>query len=305
MTAVSTLTQMAIFLAVMLVPLVITAGLVQIWKRWFGNRNRRSPLTSELLRTPAYGLQEKIDQLADDISYHFSLLMIVPLWAYAWYLYVRTYGTAKSPLVVGAGLAAFGLVLVTRSVVKLLELVQERQKYREARDGELATAQLLEPVLAGGGRIFHDVQAEGFNIDHVVVAPGGVFAVETKHRLKPTNAVRNEAGKVRFDGRALHFPGWVETRPVIQARDQAAWLSTKLSRATGVPVTTRPVLALPGWYVDRTGRSDVMVVNPKNTRFMLNPRDGTPLPEDQRNRIAYQLEQLCRMPDRDKPKGAK
>jgi hypothetical protein len=65
------------------------------------------------------------------------------------------------------------------------------------------------------------------------------------------------------------------------------------------------VLALPGWFVDRTGRSDVIVVNPKNTGFMLKPWNGVALPDDQRKRVAYQLAQLCRMPDRDETKGTK
>ena len=28
--------------------------------------------------------------------------------------------------------------------------------------------------------VYHDIQADQFNIDHVVVGPSGVFAVETK-----------------------------------------------------------------------------------------------------------------------------
>jgi len=92
------------------------------------------------------------------------------------------------------------------AVPKDLKLVKLRKKYREARAGELATAQLLEPVIAGGGRVFHDMQADGFNIDHVAVAPGGIFAVETKHRLKPAAGLGKENSTVRFNGQALHFP---------------------------------------------------------------------------------------------------
>jgi hypothetical protein len=56
-------------------------------------------------------------------------------------------------------------------------------------------------------------------------------------------------------------------------------------------------VALPGWYVERTGRSDVNVINPKNVAFMLKPADESPIPEDKRKRISYQLEQLSRLPD--------
>jgi len=51
------------FLAIMAIPTLIAGGIVLAWKRWFRNRNRRSPLTSELLRPPGFGLQEKIDEM--------------------------------------------------------------------------------------------------------------------------------------------------------------------------------------------------------------------------------------------------
>jgi len=80
-------------------------------------------------------------------------------------------------------------------------------------------------------------------------------------------------------------------------RSQAEWLSKALTKSTGDSVTVRPVVALPGWYVERTGRSDVNVINPKNVSFMLKPVDESIIPEDKRKRISYQLEQLCRLPD--------
>ena len=175
--------------------------------------------------------------------------------------------------------------------------VEERQKYREALAGELATAQLLEPIVGHGGRLLHDVQGPGFNIDHVVDSGGGVFAVETKHRLKPTTGSAKDQVRVTFDGKALHFPGWTETKPIEQARAQARWLSERLTKSTGLSVQVRPVLALPGWYVERTAPCDVVVTNPKAWQFMLKPgRNEAPLTSDAIQRIAFQLEQLCTLP---------
>ena len=41
---------------------------------------------------------------------------------------------------------------------------------RLGRDGERAVGQFLEGLREGGARIFHDVPAEGFNLDHVVIS---------------------------------------------------------------------------------------------------------------------------------------
>jgi Nuclease-related domain len=153
--------------------------------------------------------------------------------------------------------------------------------------------------------LLHDIQAPGFNIDHVVVSPGGVFAVETKHRLKPTQGNAKEQALVTFDGKVLHFLGWQETKPIEQARAQARWLSERLTKSTGLPVQARPVVALPGWFVDCRAPSDVVVTNPKSWQFMLKPRRNEPgLAPDSIQRITFQVEQLCRLPAPEESRSA-
>ena len=287
----------ALFLVVTLAPFGLLVAILIFRKRFLVNRNRRSPLTSELLRPPGFGLLERIEDLNWDIGGDaMAVVMVSPFFAGVYLAQVQA-NPDLNPWIVIPLSAIFGGALVAFFGVRIVKRVVERQKYREALAGELATAQLLEPVLAKGGRLFHDVQAPGFNIDHVVVCSGGVYAVETKHRLKPTTGHRNCQSRVSFDGKALHFPGWTETKPIEQARAQARWLSGRLSRSTGLTVKSRPVLALPGWYVELKVRSDVMVTNPKNWHFMLKPiPNERALPEKTIQRIAFQIEQLCQMP---------
>ena len=58
------------------------------------------------------------------------------------------------------------------------------------RDGERVVAEHLQQLVGAGWRVFHDIQGDGFNIDHVVIGAGGISAVETKTRSKPVG--RNE-----------------------------------------------------------------------------------------------------------------
>ena len=178
----------ALVVALVLVP----AALVLFWKRFVRKRNRRSPLTSELLRAPGFGLQERIEDLTYDINSDLASIMLVPLMLLGSYQIQIQANTLRNPRVFGILILLTGVAFVVYLAVKLFHRVDARQTYREALAGELATAQLLEPVLANGGRLLHDIQAPGFNIDHVVVSPGGVFAVETKHRLKPTQGNAKE-----------------------------------------------------------------------------------------------------------------
>jgi transcriptional regulator NrdR family protein len=56
-----------------------------------------------------------------------------------------------------------------------------------------------------------------------------------------------------------------------------------------------PVLALPGWYVDRKGRGDVLVFSGRELRkHLLRARTAQPIAAEQVQRIVHQVEQRCR-----------
>jgi hypothetical protein len=146
-----------------------------------------------------------------------------------------------------------------------------------------------------GAAVFHDLPGEKFNIDHVVIAPQGVFAVETKGYAKPNRDGGTADATVVFDGKALVFPQWSGSKPLEQADRQAKWLATWLTSATGERVHVAPVVALPGWYVDRKGRGDVLVFSGRELRkHLLRARTAQPIAAEQVQRIVHQVEQRCR-----------
>jgi len=147
--------------------------------------------------------------------------------------------------------------------------------------------------MINGCRVYHDFLADGFNIDHIVVGPKGVFAVETKGRAKPDRNGGTEEAKVVCDGQILRFPDWSESRPIEQAKSQASWLAKWLDSAVGEPVPVQPVLALPGWYVVREKPMDLFIINGKNPDLMLK-YSNVALSETLVKRIVHQLEQRCR-----------
>lgn len=141
--------------------------------------------------------------------------------------------------------------------------------------------------------MYHDFPAEEFNIDHVVVGPSGVFAVETKGRAKLDKGRGTIDAQVIYDGKGLQFPDWSERKPLNQAKRQAVWLAKWLSSAIGEPVAVKPALALAGWFIKRTQPGDVAVFNGKNPFFLARPQ-GAPLAETMIKRIVHQVEQRCR-----------
>jgi hypothetical protein len=158
-------------------------------------------------------------------------------------------------------------------------------------DAEIAVGQELNYLMRDGYWVFHDFPAEDFNIDHVVIGKNGVFAVETKGRAKVDNIGKNE---VVSDGKTLKFPSWLEAKPLEQSRAQSAWLQNWLTRELGEKVEVYAVLALPGWYIENRGKSDVSVINGKNSASFFQKKSTQNLSEKLLNQIKNKVEDRCR-----------
>jgi Nuclease-related domain len=161
-------------------------------------------------------------------------------------------------------------------------------------DAELAVGQELDQLMRYGATVFHDIPGEHFNIDHVVIAKEGIFAVETKGFTKPRRGGGRSDATVTFDGKRLAFPTWSTSEPLEQAERQAAWLSKWLSSAVGAPLQALPVLALPGWFVELNGRGAVRVFNGKQLAGLLAARGAQSLSAQDVQRVVHQVEQRCR-----------
>ena len=259
---------------------------------WYRKRKPfRSPLTRALLRSPGETLRRQVDDLTWDISTWLMLLMLVPLGFYATYLsQTNLVGAHVSPLL----FAIAAIVALGYALYQLIRVAHIRRRLRQGLDGELAVGQELTELLKDGMSVYHDIQADQFNIDHVVVGPSGVFAVETKCHAKLWTGKGKTDAAVKVKGDALLFPGWTETRWVDQARWRSRWLADWLTSTVGERVEVKPMLALPGWFIDIEKSSDVLVINPKNSRALMQKIKGTPLTAEQVRRITHVLEQRCR-----------
>lgn len=98
-----------------------------------------------------------------------------------------------------------------------------------------------------GYHAIHDIPAKGYNIDHVLVGPGGVFAIETKFR--------SGYGEIEFrNGEGLFVDGHKEKDdPLRQARSNAADVNRLLKENCGKYFWVKPLLVFVGdWKVKNT-----------------------------------------------------
>jgi hypothetical protein len=280
---------MGTYLALFLLP----AASILLWRKRRESK-RRSPLTLKLLRGPGESLRNELDNAFGEVLMLWIMFPTIPLIFYAIHISTSYFGGVKESalritldVLISVGVSCF-------SLLKIITLLKRTSNLRLGYEGEVAIAQELNQLMREGAYVFHDVPADGFNIDHVIVWPKGVFAVETKSRMKPKRDRGTEDAKVVFDGQRLQFPGWTETAPLDQTVRQAKWLSQWLSSAVGETVGVKPVLALPGWYVELKAKSDVVIINGKNASGTFGKFFHSALSDEMIKRIAHQLEQRCR-----------
>ena len=175
------------------------------------------------------------------------------------------------------------------SIYKIITLLNERKIIRQAYEGEYAVGRELEQLTNEGFHVYHGFSAETFNIDHIVVGPKGVFAVETKTYARPAPKDRLQDATVEYDGRMLYFPKGEDFKTIDRARQQASWLSEWLGKAIGEPIAARAVVALPGWYVKRTSAEGIPVVNPQQFSSLFKHIKPRPLSDTVIRRINDQL----------------
>ena len=112
-------------------------------------------------------------------------------------------------------------------------------------------AEVLDGLRAKGCAVFHDIVEGGFNVDHVVISPHGIYVIETKTLRKPP------LGEISFSGdeliagteRALAATAERELTivPSFSGRPEQLWRIDQLTDGTyrlmpkAVPDSTEPL----------------------------------------------------------------
>ncbi len=239
------------------------------------NDQARSPIKDKPLRTPGQSLREERNLLWQDRIEPWAMLAIffLAMAAFEWFRHFL-----KSPpmpwlfTAVAAGVLAF-------AIRRYLKLRPQMNRLKQGHEGELVVGQYLERLREQGYQVFHDVTADGFNIDHVLIGPAGGFTIETKTWSKP---VKGDA-RIVYDGEQVLVNGHEPERDVrVQALSQGRWLSRLLEESTGRRLAVQPVVVFPGWFVEAAPgtQRDVWFMEPKGLPAFLARQRSQPAPED-------------------------
>jgi hypothetical protein len=284
-----------LYVILSIVPATIVALIIDAWHR-FHYYGRRAPVSDKLLRPPGESCRQKVEELNGRILELTIWVVIFP--STFLLLFVSLNGTSMPghhTIKVWLPSLALGFFTVALMTLRLINLFKERNNWRIGFSGERAVGELLNQLMADGCRVCHDFPlSDKWNIDHIVVAPSGVYAIETKTKRKGPASSQQQAHEVIYDGKALEFPFYSSDEDLAQAREQAARLSKFLATELKAPQPVTPVITLPGWYVINRGKGDVVVANPKLLDREILTHEAPVLSPDRIRDIARILEHKCR-----------
>ncbi|MCF7981562.1 MAG: NERD domain-containing protein, partial [Pseudomonadales bacterium] len=231
---------------------------------WVINRarkkNKYSPFTEKLLRSPGYSLGKEVDELSNDLTPHLVMLAILPLY------YFLIWPQMKANSLIAIAVIFIGYFVL--SIKKIISWFNRMLNLRLALDGEVYTGQELNFLMREGAYVYHDIPYQYGNIDHIIVSTGGVFTVETKAVRKPGDAEGKRQSDVVYKEDKLFFPQFVTDGPLKQAQRHADYVHKFLKEKTGYEVLVTPVIAIPGWFVRRQTKNDLLVINPKRGKAL-------------------------------------
>ncbi len=254
----------------------------------------RSPLKAKPMRQPGQSLGERRRDLFEDyLLFPVLLAATFGVMALMRWMEVRS-GVVHSPWLY-TGIFTFALAFLVFRFIRILPLLRN---LRQGEAGEKIVGEYLERLRERGYRVFHDVLGDGFNLDHAIIGPAGVFTLETKTWSKPE---RGEP-RIEFDGEALRVLGGQPDRsPIIQARAPAGWLRLLLEESTGRKFKVHPVVLVPGWFIDSSAQRDwsTWVLEPKGLPKWLKDDPAKLLPEDVQL-AAYHLSRYVRSHEQEK-----
>jgi hypothetical protein len=236
-------------------------------------------------------LQEQIDRIQGDEIDQYAALGAVAVCLAAFEFISWLFRWPRNPLEVSV---LSGAVLVY-SLWRVRKAKKKLRLLKLGREGERAVADALDKLKGEGATVLHDIVGGGFNVDHVVLAKRGIYAVETKTYTKWSGA------EITYDGKAVKVGGWDPPRdPIRQVVAVADWLRKTLSEMTGKHYHVKPVVVFPGWYVHNQGaadKPDVWVLNPEQLPAIVAEQPASLSEEDVRSAVYFLTRYVKALPD--------
>ena len=136
---------------------------------------KRNPIKTPALPDPGQSLGVEYRRKYLDILFWLvAVVLFGTLCAQQWAQYL--FRSPPAPYIS----TSFAVVISILAVFRIWSISRELPSLELGIRGERHVGQLLDGLRSQGYRVFHDIVENGYNIDHVLIGPEGVFAIENK-----------------------------------------------------------------------------------------------------------------------------
>ncbi|MDB9744154.1 NERD domain-containing protein [Fibrobacterales bacterium] len=159
-------------------------------------------------------------------------------------------------------LVAASAIFIVSLVFFFLKRKQHRlviKNYEKGLAGEKYVGAILERYRYKGAEVFHDLEFENFNIDHLLISTKGVFIIETK------NYTQVSSHKLQIENETLIINGFRNNEILKKVTYYSEVLSNtfKLLEIEKLPI--KKVVLFPGWFIEgKNAFKDFWVLNEKS-----------------------------------------
>jgi hypothetical protein len=211
----------------------------------FPKKGKKQPVL-KVRRRAGQSIRDEKERLTDNrlIPYYFSTVFLWLLWGWEEWR-ARTRQPPHPTLLLCLAIIATGV-----SAIVFGRLWRNFHRLNRGERGEMRVAEILDDLRSFGYRPVNDLTRDGFNIDHVLVGPAGVFAIETKFRCG--------YGEIEFrNGEGLFVGGFPDEKDCLkQARSNAAEVNRIIKENCRIDEWVWPVVVFVGdWRVKNDWRS--------------------------------------------------
>jgi len=262
--------------------------------------NKKSPLKERPLHVAGQSLDEQIQKyIGEDLT----ILLLIPVililflifewlnWAFpsiiVEWLNLSSHNTPITIIV-----SIITLIVIIYFIYRIIILGKKIKALVLGRNGERIVAEIFDNLRGQGYVVFHDLVAEKFNIDHVILSTHGIFTVETKTFSKPRK------GEITFkDEKIIAGNINIGNKIIIQAESESKWLKSILRKSTGKNYYVMPVIVFPGWFVQpMTGnlKKRIWILNPEALSSFIN-NEPIIINESDMHLAAFHISRYIRM----------
>ena len=213
--------------------------------------------------TPAAYTIKKADELLTDATVYVGVLLGCAI-GIVFAVFARD-TLSSVALIFLAAVSAISGIYISKAALN------RRKNWVRGGLGELLTAQsLMDGLTRPGWFVFHGLKIpDSGDIDHIVVSPKGVFAIETK--APRGHSIDCKEGFLCVDGRALRTPD-----PIRQVKRNALYLNDLIKQLTGIRKWIHPIVCLPGFDFEAFETRGVEVMNPEHLCRVFSSEQNLP-----------------------------